>query len=145
MRKHSHPLMAVVIDHNNTKVYHIDDNLSHPLVIEHKNEYDINRNHLRQKNSHFQGQRVPEDHTYYEEVAKTIKEAKETLIISHGKGKSSAGLMLLKYLSSHHHDVFDHIVGLEAVDELTDHELLHYAEHVFHDYDHRKSLGLSTH
>ena len=145
MQTTSNPLMAVVIDHNNTKVYQIDAEQSHPLSIKHINEYDINRNHLRQKASHFSGQRVPEDQTYYEEVAQIIKNAKETLIISHGKGKSSAGLMFMKFLSNHHHDIFDHIVGLESVEKLSDSELARHAKHVFHDHDHRKSLGLSTH
>ena len=138
----THPLMAVVIDHNNTQVYQVNSEQSKPLSIHHINEYDINRNHLRQKSSHFSGQRVPEDYTYYEKVAESIKDAKETLIISHGKGKSSAGLMFMKYLSSHHHDIFDHVIGLESVKELSDHEIIQHAKHVFHDHDHRQSLGL---
>ncbi len=137
--------VAVVLDHHHAVIYQLNQDEPKKWAINHENDYEINRDHLHLKASHFKGQRVPEDLTYYEAIAEAVGDARETLIFSHGKGKSSAGLMFLKFLSSHHHDMLDHVVGLESTDRLTDKQIIDHATHVFNNEDHRRRLGLTTH
>ena len=134
--------VAVLIDHNETKVFNLTDDPVKQSVIVRKDEYEINRLHLHQKASHFSGQRVPEDQTYYEAVADALKHAKNSLILSHGKGKSSAGLHLMKYLSKHHHDIADNVIGLEVLGSLPDEKVQQEACDLFDAYEHKKHLGL---
>ena len=148
--------LAVVIDHNMTRLYRVDTAVddwdasdangdNRPGLIPHGNDYEINRQHLHQKSSHFSGQKVPEDHAYYAAVAEAMKDAKETLIISHGKGKSSAGLVLFNYLSEHHRDVLDNVVGMETIDKLTDNQLVAHARHAFTNPSHRRAVKNNLH
>ena len=132
---------ALVLDHQVATIYSFDETDTNKIQVKPTDVHHINHDHLRQKKSHYNGQRVPEDPTYYEEIAEHLQGVNEILIVSHGKGKSFAGLALMKYLGKHHPQVSDNVVGLESLEQLTDNELAAHAQKVFHDVEHRRFLG----
>ncbi|MCY4043581.1 MAG: hypothetical protein OXE99_00715, partial [Cellvibrionales bacterium] len=62
--------VAVVLDHQQAIIYQLNEESPKKWSIDHENDYEINRNHLHQRASFFKGQRVPEDLTCYEAIAK---------------------------------------------------------------------------
>ncbi|MDD7806010.1 MAG: hypothetical protein PUP46_10740 [Endozoicomonas sp. (ex Botrylloides leachii)] len=135
--------MAVVIDHTEAKIYRIEDAHLELGHLEPADNGEINHHHLRQKHSAYDGQRVPEDKQYYGKICQALKYAQEILIISHGKGKSSAGLMLIKYIAKHHHELMQLIIGFESLEQLSDKQLVAHARHVFSNAEHRCALGFT--
>lgn len=134
---------ALVIDHKEARVYLIDDALLSIKSIKPSDEYEINHQHRHQKNSFYEGQNVPEDLDFYHKVAKSIADAQEILVLGHGKGRSSASLVFVKFLTHHYPTIMQHIVGLETVALMTDHAIVEHAQFVFKNEAHRKRLGLA--
>ncbi len=62
------------------------------------------------------GARVPEETSFYEEVAKALVPAQEIVLIGSGTGKSSAVDALVAYLKKHHPDVSRKVVATEIAD-----------------------------
>ena len=77
------------------------------------------------KEAHYQGERVPEEHSFYEEVAKDLANADEIIVIGHATGTSSAADFLLEYLKKHHPTIASRIIAEEKLDfsALTDPEI----------------------
>ena len=71
---------------------------------------------IHKKEAHYQGARVPEEKTFYEEVAKDLLPADEIVLIGHCTGKSSAVDHLAEYLKEHHHDISRHVIATETAD-----------------------------
>ncbi len=120
---HSHVL--VVIDHQETRVYATDLSDTEPTRL-YPDDPNGDRRHLHHTSGHFQGQRAPEDPRYYEQIALLLRDAGEILIFGNGRGKSSAMMYLVRYLTKQHAAIADRIVGAVIVDiaALTDHQLL---------------------
>ncbi|MEM9256387.1 MAG: hypothetical protein AAGA91_13145 [Pseudomonadota bacterium] len=131
---------AVVINHHEAHIYDIAEG-SEDYQVKPSKRHHFPHEHLKQKHSSYAGQRVPEDHVFFESVCGAVKDADEILLVSHGKGKSSAGLMLMKYIGKHHHDLLANIVGFESLNDMTPAQLAAHARHVFSDYEHRRALG----
>ena len=110
--------MIVVIDHHSAHVYQ-DFGKSRP-VDEHKVEpYDPFHFHhhlIHRKEAHYRGERVPEEDSFYEEIAKEITGAKEIVLIGHATGKSNASEFLKDYLKTHHPDLFQRVIATESAD-----------------------------
>lgn len=110
--------MVVVIDHHAAHVYR-DLRGNEPedgSTIEPYDPHHFHHHLVHRKEAHYRGDRVPEETSFYEEVAKALIAANEIVLIGHGAGKSSAVEALLEYLRKHRPDVARHIVATEVVD-----------------------------
>jgi hypothetical protein len=122
------PSLLVAMDHHEARIYQID--ITSIDVSKHViRPYDPHHflHHLTHKDqSREQGQRAPEDITYYEGVAQAVSTGGRIILLSHGKGKSSAGHHFTEYLSSHHRETYQRIVCELDIDlsHLTEEQLL---------------------
>jgi ABC-type phosphonate transport system ATPase subunit len=80
---------------------------------------------IHRREAHYHGERVPEDITFYEEIAKELIPAEEIVLIGEGTGKSSAMEFLAEYLKKHHPTIFQRVIATEIADlsALTEPEL----------------------
>jgi len=110
--------MIVVIDHHAAHVYH-DFGGSRP-ADEHKvrpyDPYNFHHHLIHRKEAHYRGERVPEEDSFYEEVAKDITPANEIVLIGHATGKSNAADFLKEYLETHHPEIYRRITATESAD-----------------------------
>jgi hypothetical protein len=112
------PRMIVVIDHHAAHVYQ-DFGGSRPEEERKVRAYDpFNFHHhlIHRKEAHYRGERVPEEHSFYEEVAKDLTLANEIVLIGHATGKSNAADFLKEYLKTHHPDISGRVIATESVD-----------------------------
>lgn len=110
--------MVVVIDHHAAHVYQ-DFNGKAPEAEETVRPYDpfgFHHHLIHKKEAHYKGERVPEEKSFYEEVAKDLLPANEIVLIGHGTGKSSAVDHLVEYLKENHHDISRHVIATETAD-----------------------------
>ena len=117
--------LLVVIDHREARVYRTEGHGSVPQTILPYDPEGLGRHlHLVQDDSN--GQRKPEQKSFYEAVAKALHGAKEVLVFGSGTGASSAMGELLTELKQHHGDVAKCVVGSVVLDEthLTEGQLL---------------------
>jgi hypothetical protein len=110
--------MIVVIDHHAAHVYH-DFGGSRP-ADEHKvqpyDPYHFHHHLIHRKEAHYRGERVPEEDSFYEEIAKEITPATEIVLIGHASGKSNAADFLKQYLKTHHADISRRVIATESAD-----------------------------
>ena len=110
--------MIVVIDHHAAHVYQ-DFGGSRP-VGEHKvqpyDPFNFHHHLIHRKEAHYRGERVPEEDSFYEEIAQDITGANEIVLIGHATGKSNAAHFLKEYLSTHHPDISRRIIATENAD-----------------------------
>jgi hypothetical protein len=128
--------MLVVIDHQETRVYHAEFRDAVPSQL-HPYDPRGELRHLHHTKGQFRGQRAPEDPSYYERLAALLRDADEILIFGNGKGNSSAMVQLIRYLSKHHEEIAERIVGAVTVDveALSDNQLLAEAREFYHHYN----------
>jgi hypothetical protein len=110
--------MIVVIDHHAAHVYQ-DFGGSRPADEHNVRPYDpFNFHHhlIHRKEAHYRGERVPEETSFYEEVAKDITPANEIVLIGHATGKSNAAEFLKEYLTTHHPDISRRVIATETAD-----------------------------
>jgi hypothetical protein len=117
-KAHQSGRMVVVIDHHAAHIYH-DLGGSVPEGEETVKPYDpfgFQHHLIHRKEAHYQGDRVPEDDSYYEEIAKDLVHAEAIVLIGHAIGKSSAMEFLVEYLKTHHPDTFKRVIATETAD-----------------------------
>lgn len=110
--------MVVVIDHHSAHVYEDHDGKL-PEGEETVRPYDpfgFHHHLIHKKEAHYKGERVPEEKSFYEEVAKHLLPANEIVLIGHGTGTSSAVDHLAQYLKQNHHDISRHVIATESAD-----------------------------
>jgi hypothetical protein len=110
--------MVVVIDHHVAHVYH-DLGGSRPqgeVTVKPYDPFGFHHHLIHRKEAHYKGDRVPEEDSYYEEIAMDLVQAEEIILIGHGTGKSSAAGFLTEYLKAHHPEEFQRIVAMETAD-----------------------------
>jgi hypothetical protein len=110
--------MVVVIDHHAAHIFS-DVGESRPkdeVTIEPYDPHHFHHHLVHRKGAHYQGDRVPEETSFYEEVAKALVPAEEIVLIGHGTGKSSAVEFLVEYLKKHHIDISRRIRATETAD-----------------------------
>ncbi len=80
----------------------------------------------RQGNDDHDGGHAGEEDGYYERIAAHLANAPRIVLLSDGKGRSSAGEYLIAYLKRHHPDLANHIVATDrvAIAHLSDGEIL---------------------
>jgi hypothetical protein len=110
--------MIVVFDHHAAHVYH-DVGGSRP-ADEHKvqpyDPYNFHHHLIHRKEAHYRGERVPEEDSFYEEIAKDITPANEIVLIGHATGKSNAADFLKEYLKTHHPNISRRVIATESAD-----------------------------
>jgi len=109
---------VVVIDHHTARIYQ-DGGGSGPEREETEKPYDphgFHRHLIHRKEADYAGQRVPEEDSFYEEIAEDLKPAREIVLIGHGTGKSSALDFLLEYLKTHHPAILPEVIASEVTD-----------------------------
>ena len=90
----------VVVDHHGAKIYRIEPGSGGTSAREIW-PYDPHHflHHLTHKDqSRDEGQRAPEDHSYYRNIGDALAAARKILVVGHGKGKSNAARHLVEYL-----------------------------------------------
>jgi len=110
--------MIVVIDHHSANVYQ-DLGGSRPADERKVQPYDPFHFHhhlIHRKEAHYRGERVPEEDSFYEEIAKDVTAANEIVLIGHATGKSNAADFLREYLKTRHPDIFRRVIATESVD-----------------------------
>jgi hypothetical protein len=110
--------MVVVIDHHAAHIYH-DLGGSRPedeVAVEPYDPFGFQHHLIHRKEAHYKGDHVPEEDSYYEEIAKDLVHAEAIILIGHATGKSSAVTFLSEYLKSHHPETFRRIVATETAD-----------------------------
>jgi hypothetical protein len=110
--------IIVVIDHHAARIFS-DVGESRPEDAATVTPYDPHHFHhhlVHRKEAHYEGDRVPEETSFYEEVAAALVSANEIVLIGSGTGKSSAVSILMEYLKKHHIDLSRRIKATEIVD-----------------------------
>lgn len=110
--------MVVVVDHHAAHIFR-DLGESRPkaeVTIEPYDPHHFHHHLVHRKEAHYQGDRVPEEAAFYEEVAAALVPANEIVLIGHGTGKSSAVVVLVEYLKKHHIDVSRRVKATETAD-----------------------------
>ena len=78
--------------------------------------YHYHHHLVHRKEAHYEGDRVPEETSFYEEVAAALVSANEIVLVGHGTGKSSAVSVLEEYLNKHHIDLSRRVKATEIID-----------------------------
>lgn len=117
--------LLVVIDHREARVYQTELRGTVPERIV-PYDPDGSGRHLHYVQDDSNGQRRPERRSYYDAVAKSLKDADKVLLFGSGTGAASAMEQLRNELNAHHKDIAARIIGAVAVDEhhLTEAQLL---------------------
>ena len=109
---------VVVIDHRSARIYQ-DLGGSGLERKETEKPYDphgFHRHLIHRKESDYAGQRVPEEDSFYQQIAEALKPAKEIILIGHGTGKSSALDFLVEYLKTHDSTILQQVIATEVTD-----------------------------
>jgi hypothetical protein len=122
-----HGRMVVVIDHSVARIYH-DPGGNVPQDEVNVKPYDpfgFQRHLIHRKEAHYKGERVPEEHSFYEEIVQDLVHAEAIILIGHGTGTSNAAEFLSEYVKAHHQEIFPRIIAIESADlsALTDAEI----------------------
>jgi hypothetical protein len=110
--------MVVVIDHRVAHIFH-DLGGSRPedeVSVKPYDPFGFQHHLIHRKEAHYKGDHVPEEDSYYEEIAMDLVHAEAIILIGHATGKSSAMEFLSDYLKSHHPETFKRIVAMETTD-----------------------------
>jgi hypothetical protein len=110
--------IIVVIDHHAAHLYQ-DLNDSTPddeVTVRPYDPFHYHHHLIHRKEAHYRGERVPEETSFYEEIAKDLVPANEIVLIGHGTGKSSAVEFLMTYLKTHHSEIAQHVRAVETAD-----------------------------
>jgi len=109
--------MVVVIDHHVARIYHnLGESRSQgETTVKPYDPFGFHRHLIHRKEAHYKGDRVPEEDSYYKEIAMDLIHAKAIILVGHGTGKSSAAGYLTEYLKAHHPEEFQRIVAVETV------------------------------
>ena len=110
--------MIVIIDHHEAHIFSdLGERFSHDAVS--LTPYDPHHFHHRlvhRKEAHYEGDRVPEETSFYEKVAAALVAANEIVLVGHGTGKSSAVSVLVDYLNKHHIGLSRRVKATEVID-----------------------------
>jgi hypothetical protein len=110
--------MVVVIDHLSAHIYHDlgGSRPEHEVAVKPYDPFGFQHHLIHRKEAHYKGDHVPEEGSYYEEIARDLVPAETIVLIGHATGKSSAVVFLSEYLKTHHPETFQRIIGSETAD-----------------------------
>jgi hypothetical protein len=110
--------MVVVIDHRKARIYH-DLGKSVPadeVNAEPRDPFGFHRHLIHRKEAHYEGERVPEETSFYEEIVRDLVHAEAIILIGHATGTSNAAVFLNEYLKTHHREIFPRVIAVETAD-----------------------------
>ncbi len=105
--------LMVVVDHHGARIYRIVPGSGEPSPHEIA-PYDPHHfmHHLTHKDqSRQEGQRAPDDPSFYRRIGDALAPAGNIIIVGHGKGRSSAARRLVEYLQTHHRETYARVVS----------------------------------
>jgi hypothetical protein len=110
--------IVVVIDHHAARLFQYlgAGAAIHESAVKPADPYGFHRHLIHRKEAHYLGERVPEEASFYEEIAKDLVPATEIILVGHGTGKSSAVEVLAEYLKKHHPTISQRVIATEMVD-----------------------------
>ncbi len=110
--------MVAIVDHHVAHIYHeLGDGRSQGEVnVKPYDPFGFHHHLIHRKEAHYIGERVPEEDSYYEEIAMDLVPAEAIILVGHATGKSSAVGFLTEYLKAHRPEQFQRIVATEMVD-----------------------------
>lgn len=119
----SHFHAVVWIDHSEAHVMHITPDDVEKSVV----RPDHPHRKLHARSSAAAGGGTIENQDYYHEVAETLADAQEILVV----GPAQAKLQLIKHMQHHDAALMSKVVGVETVDHPSDAQLVAYARNYF--------------
>jgi len=110
--------MVVVIDHHAAHIFSDlgESRSQDAATVMPYDPYHYHHHLFHRKEAHYEGDRVPEETSFYEEVAAALVCANEIVLVGHGTGKSSAVSVLVGYLNMHHIDLARRVKATELID-----------------------------
>jgi hypothetical protein len=110
--------VVVVIDHHSARLYQDLGGASSEseTTVKPADPYGFHHHLIHRKEAHYEGERVPEDTSFYEQVARDLVRAREIVLIGHSRGKSSALEFLIEYLKTHHPAILQTVVATVVAD-----------------------------
>jgi hypothetical protein len=110
--------IIVVIDHHAAHLYQdLNGSRSEDKVtVRPYDPFHLHHHLIHRKEAHYRGEHVPEEASFYEEIAKDLIPANEIVLIGHGTGKSSAVEFLVTYLKTHHSEIAQRVRAVETAD-----------------------------
>ncbi len=121
--------VAVWIDHNEAKIFHVDAEGFNATSIR------APQHHLSRK-AQEQGRHAGSKQ-YFDEIAAALKDATGILVV----GPSSAKLDFIRHLRTHDAAIEQNIVGIETLDHPSDRQLVAYVRQAFVDNDRLRDNG----
>jgi len=110
--------VIVVIDHHFAHIYHdlAGNRPGGEVTVRPYDPFGFQHHLIHRKEAHYKGERVPEEDSYYKDIAMDLVGADAIILIGHGTGKSSAAEFLTEYLKVHHPDEFRRIIKTETAE-----------------------------
>ena len=110
--------MVVAIDHHAAHIYQGQgaDLSEDGAAVKPYDPFHFQHHLIHRKEAHYVGERVPEEHSWYEAIAQDLAHAKEIVLIGHATGTSNAAEFLTAYLKKNHPETFQRIIATETGD-----------------------------
>jgi hypothetical protein len=122
------------LDHRDARVFHITtEDASERDVHSAKSSEHKSAGHRDRGKS---GKKPPVDKVFFEGVIGALGGAKEILLM----GPADAKKELVTYIETHHKDIKDRIIGVEAADHMNDHRIVEHARLFFKKADRMRPL-----
>jgi stalled ribosome rescue protein Dom34 len=86
------------------------------LTVKPYDPFGFHHHLIHRHEAHYKGDHVPEEDSYYDEIAKDLVHAEAIILIGHSTGKSNAAEFLKEYLKTHHPEIFQRIIATESAD-----------------------------
>ena len=119
---------VVLIDHEQARLFLLrgEDPPARPTLLTPSDRQGFHRHVQHRGNGNQDGRRGPEDVDFYERVATDLKGSARIVVLTDGKGNSSAGAFLVGYLGRHHPEIGRRVVISEnvQVSRLSDREIV---------------------
>jgi len=110
--------MVVVVDHQDAHIFRYlgANRPAQEVTVDPYDPHHFHHHLIHRKEAHYQGDRVPEESSFYEEIAKELVPAQEIVLVGHGTGKSSSVAFLVEYLKKHHLELSRRVKATETAD-----------------------------
>jgi stalled ribosome rescue protein Dom34 len=125
--------IAVWIDHDEAKVFHVDASAFDETTV-HSANHHVHR-HPRDQETRTHNH--PDDeHRFFHDVANTLEGADQILVV----GPSVTKLHFIRYLHKQLPTLEQRVVGVETADHPTDKQLVAHVRQYFHDAPPRRGI-----